>query len=148
MLGFFNSALPFFLFAYVAQTISAALLCILNATAPIWAAAIAAIWQRADLTRAKVLGRAMGLAVLTLGVVCSGVAYLIYFRLISEFGVDSALTVTFLIPVFGTLWGAWLLAEPVTPTIVLGGLLVFAGTALATGFSWRTLFGRKCQVGA
>jgi len=40
-----------------------------------------------------------GLAVLALGVVCSGVAYLIYFRLIADFGGVSALTVAFLIPV-------------------------------------------------
>ncbi|MFZ9538558.1 MAG: EamA family transporter, partial [Burkholderiaceae bacterium] len=38
VLGFFNSALPFLLFAYAAQTISASLLSILNATAPMWAA--------------------------------------------------------------------------------------------------------------
>lgn len=45
-LGLFNSALPFLLFAYAAQTVSASLLSILNATAPIWAAIIGAIWLR------------------------------------------------------------------------------------------------------
>jgi drug/metabolite transporter (DMT)-like permease len=34
-----------------------------------------------------------------------GVAYLIYFRLITDFGAASALTVTLLIPVFAALWG-------------------------------------------
>ena len=43
VLGFFNSALPFLLFAYAAQTISASLLSILNATAPMWAAAEEAV---------------------------------------------------------------------------------------------------------
>jgi len=86
-----------------------------------------------------------GLAVLALGVVCSGVAYLIYFRLVADFGGVSALTVAFLIPVFGTLWGAWLLGEPVTWATMVGGLLVLSGTALVTGFSLRALFGRSNQ---
>jgi drug/metabolite transporter (DMT)-like permease len=88
-----------------------------------------------------------GLAVLALGIVCSGVAYLIYFRLVADFGGVSALTVTFLIPVFGILWGAWLLGEPVTWTTVCGGLLVLLGTAMVTEFSPMTLFGRTKQEG-
>ena len=83
-----------------------------------------------------------GLAVLALGIVCSGVAYLIYFRLIADFGGVSALTVAFLIPVFGTFWGAWLLGEPVTWSTLIGGLMVLMGTAMVTGFSPSTLFGR------
>jgi drug/metabolite transporter (DMT)-like permease len=67
---------------------------------------------------------------------------LIYFRLIADFGGVSALTVTFLIPVFGTLWGAWLLGESVTWATMDGGLLVLLGKALVTGFSIRVLFGR------
>lgn len=46
VLGLFNSALPFLLFAYAAQTLSASLLSILNATAPIWGAIIGALWTR------------------------------------------------------------------------------------------------------
>lgn len=45
-IGFFNVALPFFLFAYAAQTVNASILSILNATAAIWAAVISAIWYR------------------------------------------------------------------------------------------------------
>ena len=48
---------------------------------------------------------------LALGVLCSGIAYLIYFRLIAEVGRASALTVTFLNPLFGILWGALFLGE-------------------------------------
>ena len=51
------------------------------------------------------------LSVISLGIVCSGVAYLLYFRLISDVGAVPALTVTFLIPVFGILWGTLFLGE-------------------------------------
>lgn len=47
----------------------------------------------------------IALAVLALGVVCSGVACLLHFRLIADIGAAPALTVTFLVPVFGVLWG-------------------------------------------
>jgi len=230
VLGFFNSALPFLLFAYAAQTISASLLSILNATAPMWAAVIARVWLKSELSMFKWVGMGTGLtgvavlagvesitlpaggiwaiaaglaatlsygiatnytkvapnvesfsnahgsmwaatlvmipvalatpmpaevpmiptglAVLALGIICSGFAYLIYFRLIADFGGVSALTVTFLIPVFGTLWGAWFLDELVTWTTAGGGLLVVLGTAMVTGFSPMALFGRAKQEGA
>lgn len=143
VLGFFNSALPFLLFAYEAQTISASLLSILNATAPMWAATLLMIpVALATPIPGEVPMVPTGLAVLALGIVCSGVAYLIYFRLIADFGGVSALTVAFLIPVFGTFWGAWLLGEPVTWSTLIGGLMVLMGTAMVTGFSPSTLFGR------
>lgn len=62
MLGLFNSALPFLLFAYAAQTVSASLLSILNATAPIWAAAIAAAWTRTRLAPRPLTGLLLGIA--------------------------------------------------------------------------------------
>ena len=49
-------------------------------------------------------------SMLALGLVC-GVAYLLYFRLIADIGATGALTVTYLIPVFGVLWGALFLGE-------------------------------------
>ncbi|MDO8958477.1 MAG: DMT family transporter [Rhodocyclaceae bacterium] len=83
------------------------------------------------------------LAVVVLGVVCSGVAYLLYFRLIAEIGAAPALTVTFLIPLFGVLWG-WLFLDEVVGWHTLGGaFIVIAGTALVTGFSPAMLFARK-----
>ena len=78
-------------------------------------------------------------AVAALGVVCTGIAYLLYFRLIRDVGPASALTVAFLIPVFGVLWGVVFLGEPVTPALVGGGLLVISGTALATQFRLSSL---------
>lgn len=61
ILGLFNSAIPFLLFANAAKTVSASLLSILNATAPIWAAVISTIWFRSQLTFKVALGMALGL---------------------------------------------------------------------------------------
>jgi drug/metabolite transporter (DMT)-like permease len=69
-----------------------------------------------------------------LGLACTALAYVIYFRLLQRVGVARATTVTFLIPVFGILWGALLLGEPVTLGLLAGCGMVLAGTALATGF--------------
>ncbi|MBI3901912.1 MAG: DMT family transporter [Nitrosomonadales bacterium] len=79
------------------------------------------------------------LAVVALGVVCTGIAFLLYFRLVKDIGGTSTLTVTFLIPVFGILWGHLFLGEVVTPSMIFGSLTVIAGTALATGFNPMTL---------
>ena len=223
VLGFFNSALPFLLFAFAAQTLSASVLSVLNATAPIWGALIAAAWSRHALPARSVLGLALGMcgvallvgfdrvatqaganwaivagllaafsygiattyarsarsvepfanahgsmwaatllvlpalaffpapatpgigvmgAVLTLGVLCSGIAYLLYFRLIRDVGATSALTVTFMVPVFGILWGSLFLGEVIGWYTIAGSAIVIVGTALVTGFRpglrWRT----------
>lgn len=222
ILGFFNSALPFLLFAQAAKTISASLLSILNATAPIWAAVIGAAWSGTRLAPRSLIGLLLGIAgvallagmetlalpaggglaigaalgaacsygiatiyaksartvepfanahgsmgaatlliapvaaftplpaampeahvigaVIALGVVCSGIAYLLYFRLIEDIGATPALTVTFLIPVFGVLWGAIFLNEPVGWHTLAGSLIVLTGTALVSGFSPATAF--------
>lgn len=225
VLGLFNSALPFLLFAYAAQTVSASLLSILNATAPIWAAAIAAIWLRSRPSSKALFGMLLGLigvgllvgietvtlpeggtlaiaaalgaafsygiasnytraaksiepfanahgsmwaatlmlvplalqaapmqamprlqvvfSVVALGILCSGIAYLLYFRLIADIGAAPALTVTFLIPVFGILWGTLFLGEHVGWHTLVGCLTVLTGTALVTGFSISAVLPRR-----
>jgi drug/metabolite transporter (DMT)-like permease len=80
--------------------------------------------------------RAWG-AVLALGVLCSGLAYVLYFRLIERAGPARALTVTYLIPVFAIGYGTALLGEALTLWMVACGAVVLAGTALASGLvSW------------
>jgi len=76
-------------------------------------------------------------AVLALGVVCSGIAYIIYFKLIEQVGTTSALTVTFLSPIFGILWGALFLHETIGWHTILGSAIVLLGTSLVTGFKLR-----------
>jgi drug/metabolite transporter (DMT)-like permease len=229
VLGLFNSALPFLLFGFAAKTISASLLSILNATAPIWGAVIAAVWTKTLLSARATLGLTLGIAgvgllagfdkvtlqqgaglaivaalgaafsygiatnyaksamsvdpfanahgsmwaaalliapalaffpveqtpgpgviasVVALGVLCSGIAYLLYFRLIADIGAAPALTVTFLIPVFGILWGNLFLGEAIGWHTVLGSAVVVIGTALVTGFSPGSVFaGKKAANG-
>ncbi|MCG2582785.1 DMT family transporter [Massilia sp. TS11] len=227
VLGFFNSALPFLLFAFAAKTLSAAVMSVLNATAPMWAALIAAVWLRTPISARVLCGLVLGTlgvallvgfdhvstqpgaalaiaagllaainygiaslyakrakavepvatahgsmwtatlmllptlalapmpgtptpgvmaAALALGVLCSGVAYLLYFGLIRDVGPTSALTVTFLNPLFGILWGALFLGEQIGWHTVAGSAIVLTGTALVTGFRPRLpSFGRAAQ---
>ena len=218
ILGFFNSAFPFLLFAYAASTLTASVLSVLNATAPMWGALIGALWTRQAIPARKVAGLVMGTcgvallvgfdavtrapgalvavaaalvaalsysiaslysksaravepfanahgsmwaatvmvlpalaffpsqgettigilgAALALGVMCTGVAYIIYFKLIEDVGATSALTVTFLNPLFGILWGAIFLHEVVGWHTIAGAAVVIVGTALVTGYSPR-----------
>ncbi|HEX5802320.1 MAG TPA: DMT family transporter [Azospira sp.] len=222
ILGGLNTALPFLLIAFAAQTLSASLLSILNATAPLWGALIGALLLRTGLSAKTAVGLLLGLAgvalltgldestlrpgalpavaaalgaalsyavassyaksaaavepfanahgsmwaatllvapllaaqpgkipadgnvlfaVVALGIVCSGVAYLLYFRLIADIGAAPALTVGFLIPVFGVLWGFLFLDETVGWHTFAGTVVILAGTALVTGFSPRALLG-------
>ncbi|MES2016756.1 MAG: DMT family transporter [Pseudomonadota bacterium] len=215
ILGFFNSAFPFLLFAYAAGTLTASVLSVLNATAPMWGALIGALWSRQAIAGKKVLGLVLGTcgvallvgfdavatrpgaglaiaaalvaaisysvasayaksaksvdpfanahgsmwaatilvipalaffpapgtptigimgAALALGVMCTGVAYILYFKLIEDVGTTSALTVTFLNPLFGILWGTLFLGEVVGWYTVAGAAIVITGTALVTGF--------------
>jgi drug/metabolite transporter (DMT)-like permease len=69
---------------------------------------------------------------LGLGVLASGIALLLYFRLMADIGATRALTVTFLVPVFGLLWGMLLLGESLTGAGMAGAVLVLAGTVLVT----------------
>ena len=68
-----------------------------------------------------------------LAVICTGVAYILYFRLLSRVGPSKTLAVTYLIPAFGVLWGHFLLREAITPSMVVGCTVILIGTTLATG---------------
>lgn len=224
IIGLFNTALPFLLFAYSAQTLNASTLSVLNSTATIWGALIGIFWHKAPLTPKASVGMLIGifgvitlvglnainiginaalpifaavmaacsygiatnytktapkiasfdnahgnmwaavliilpllpfipmrgepsqhevLSVIALGVVCTGAAYLLYFRLVADEGAASALSVTFLIPVFGILWGWLILDEPIGWNTIIGTTLVLLGTMMVTGFSPSRLFARK-----
>ncbi len=72
-------------------------------------------------------------SVVGLALLCTAVAYLLYFRLIAHLGAARAITVTFLIPVFGLIWGAVFLGEPLSPAMLFGCAVILLGTALTTG---------------
>lgn len=224
LLGLINSALPFFLFAYAAHWLTASVLSVLNATAPIWGAVLGVMFFRQPLSMKLVFGLVLGVigvavlvgfdavvsqpnaelaiaagagaaccyglathytrraaavepfanahgsmwaalcwllpvallqppvvepnlwqasALLLLGVLCTGIAYLLYFALVRDIGATPTLTVTFLIPVFGVSWGAIFLGETVGWHTLVGAVIVLTGTALVTGFSWSNLWPQK-----
>ena len=82
---------------------------------------------------AQVPGGQAWAAVLAVGVLCTGVAYILYFRLIEHAGPARALAVTFVVPVFAILYGALFLSEAVTAWMVVCGVVIVCGTALSTG---------------
>ena len=104
------------------------------------------------LTAGSQLGAALGLAVPTVlnwpaqtpsitswlaigaaGVISSALGYLLFYRLIEKAGANRTLTVTYLIPVFATGYGAWLLDESFTLNTAFGAMVVLVGVALAAG---------------
>ncbi|WP_374517671.1 DMT family transporter [Undibacterium squillarum] len=73
------------------------------------------------------------LAMAALALICSALAYLLYFRLISDVGPTRALTVTFLIPLFALIWGAVFLDEHITLSTLAGCAAVVLATWLVAG---------------
>jgi len=73
------------------------------------------------------------LVVAALAFVCTGLALLMYFRLIAHAGPANAISVTYLIPIFAIAWGSLFLDEAITWPLLAGCAVVFLGTALATG---------------
>jgi drug/metabolite transporter (DMT)-like permease len=65
-----------------------------------------------------------------LGVLCTGLAYVLYYRLIHRIGAPRAAMVTYIIPLFGVLWAWLLLGERLTWTMALAGGLILAGVAM------------------
>ncbi|KSU84615.1 MULTISPECIES: DMT family transporter [Fictibacillus] len=72
------------------------------------------------------------LAVLGLGCLGSGLGQLIYFYLNKNGSPEFAATVTYLIPASAMIWGYVLLKEPVTPNLIVGLLIIFAGVYLSS----------------
>lgn len=73
------------------------------------------------------------LALLAVGVLCTGVAYILYFRLIENVGPARSLTVTFVVPVFAVIYGVIFLGESISGWMVMCGLIIVLGTALSAG---------------
>jgi drug/metabolite transporter (DMT)-like permease len=70
--------------------------------------------------------------VAALALLASGVAFVLYFRLIADVGATRALTVTYLIPLFGIFWGWLFLGEALPAAALAGGVLILGGTMLVT----------------
>lgn len=209
--GIFYAAIPLWMWGYAAQQLSASLLSIINATAPLFAALLSLLWLRERMHPIGVAGLALGFvgvavlvggeglsdsrppvlsiaaafvasllygaisnywrtvkgmdayanvlgslwvatlaalplmmlfparetpdtaawaSVAALGILCTAIAYVYYFRLIEQIGAAPALTTTYLIPVFGTLWGVLFLDEHIGLHHVLGTAMIIGGIAL------------------
>jgi drug/metabolite transporter (DMT)-like permease len=81
-------------------------------------------------------------AVSILAIACTGIAFILYFRLITNVGVNKAISVTYLIPLFGVLWGMLILDEVLSVHMIAGGLTILLGVALTTGV-FRTVRHRQ-----
>jgi len=217
-MGLFNSAVPFFCFAFALQSLNTGLSSILNATTPLFGALIAWAWLKDKPTRWRAWGLLMGfagsawlaahapggvsfkaggsgwailacllatccysfsslysqrylnhvspmviatgsqlgaflvlavpgfwfwpsvwpsinawLSLLAVGMMSTGLAYVLYFRLIVKTGAARTMTLTYLIPLFANLIGVFALDEIVTGQMLLAGLVILLGTAMASG---------------
>jgi drug/metabolite transporter (DMT)-like permease len=209
--GIFYAAIPLVLWGYAAQSLSVSLLSIINATAPLFGAALSLLWLREPISTRGLAGLALGFAGVTvlvggeefragqtpalgitaafaasilygaisnynqtakitdpysnvlgalwvatlavtpmmllfplretpgiaawssvaaLGILCTAIAYVVYFRLIEQIGAAPTLTVTYLIPLFGVLWGVVFLDERIGIHHAAGAAMILAGIAL------------------
>jgi drug/metabolite transporter (DMT)-like permease len=71
------------------------------------------------------------LSAAALGLLCTGVAYALYFRLLQRIGPTRASTVTYLVPLFAIGWAWLLLSEPLTPAMAIAGALILGSVALS-----------------
>lgn len=215
VVGALNSAIPFLLFAYAAQSLGAGFMSIANAVTPVWGAVIGWLWLKDRLPLMRTIGliiSVLGIVVLVwdkldfgdggdgpavlaavsaplfygiaanwtkrylsgvdalsnatgsmigaslvlaplaiatwpaepvswqawsaaiaIALLCTGFAYIMFFRLIASVGPTGAVSVTFLVPVFGVLWGTLFLDESVTTRIIAGAIVILIGTALTLG---------------
>jgi drug/metabolite transporter (DMT)-like permease len=71
-------------------------------------------------------------AVLGIAFLCTVLAHVMYFRLVHDAGPTQALTVTLLMPIFGVLWGWFLLHETVAWSMLVGVAMILSALGLVT----------------
>jgi len=94
-----------------------------------------AYWQMPDVLPTG----SIWFSVFSLGIVCTGFAFVLFYRLIARIGSNLAVTNTFLIPLFSLFWGNLFLAEEVTTYMLFACMLVLAGVGMTTGTLARLL---------
>ncbi len=77
-------------------------------------------------------------SVIGLAVLCTALAYLLYFYLIAAVGPTKTLTVTFLVPLFGVIWGILFLKENVTTGMVVGLLIILSSIFMISDFKMKS----------
>jgi drug/metabolite transporter (DMT)-like permease len=73
------------------------------------------------------------ISLLILGLICTALAYVLFFALVGEIGASRAAVITYVNPAVSVLLGVILLGEPLNTSIVLGFLLIILGSCLSTG---------------
>lgn len=114
-----------------------------NAYGSMWAAALFIMPALPFASPQAPVDASIVLAVILLGILCTGVTFLLYFCLVKEIGATSTLTVTYLIPVFGILWGHLFLGEAITPSMVAGSAVILLGTTMVTKFNPAAVLRRR-----
>jgi drug/metabolite transporter (DMT)-like permease len=71
------------------------------------------------------------LSAIALGVLCTGIAYALYYRLIVRIGAARAVTVTYLVPLFAVAWAWLLLGEPLTVPMAIAASLILGSVAFS-----------------
>jgi drug/metabolite transporter (DMT)-like permease len=83
-------------------------------------------------------------AVVWLGILGSGLAYLVFFRILGRWGATRTSMVAYLLPVYGIALGAWVLHEPIDARLLIGTALVIGGVALVNSrYGSRPLFQQR-----
>ena len=77
------------------------------------------------------------MAIIALGAICTGFAYILFYRLIECTSPTIAMSVTYLIPIFGVCFGSLFLNEPLYLNMLFGGVLILVGVMLTTGLHLR-----------
>jgi drug/metabolite transporter (DMT)-like permease len=98
----------------------------LGAAAVVYAPAAALTWP-SRMPSAAVLGSLAGL-----GLLCTAIAFVLFFQLIAELGPARATVITYVNPAVAVALGVTVLGEPLTPAIVAAFVLILAGSVLAT----------------
>jgi len=70
-------------------------------------------------------------SVALLGVLCTGLAFVMYYRLIARVGASRASTVTYLVPLFGVAWAWWLLGETPSLRMLIAAALILGSVAMS-----------------
>lgn len=94
-------------------------------------------WPRA-VPPANVIYSLLGLSLL-----CTSLAYLIFYRLMDRVGAVKTVSVTFLVPIFGILWGVLFLHESVYVTTVIGLAVILASIVLVNQIPLPSRIKRK-----
>src|SRR6478752_5377603 len=171
VMGTINIAIPFTLITFAEQTVDSSLASVINSAVPLFVIVLAAIFLPGEaITVNRLVGLLVGfvgllitgtlafatehplsvdwapeaiLAVVWLGLLGSGLAYLSYFRILQRWGATRTSLVAYLLPVWGIALGAIVLGEPIAVTMLIGTALIIGGIALVNArFGTRPLYVR------